>query len=159
MPNWCNNTLKVRGKGEFLKEFATKAEKKEENKLDNNPLSFKKLLPMPKELEGTEGLSTSLNKELKEKYGADNWYDWAIKNWGVKWDTCYTHLSRRKKKYIFTFDTAWSPPLKALKKISKMFKELYFYLQYNEDGEGFYGRYACKNGIEKLNWTKDIINE
>lgn len=45
----------------------------------------------------------------------DNWYDWSIKNWGTKWNACYTmiNVSKNDEGVIDTrlleFETAWSP--------------------------------------------------
>ena len=74
--------------------------------------SFSKLVPMPKEIRETSGKIFETQEEvdaykekykdhpiipvyahtqeqadaLQEKYGVDNWYDWAIENWGTKWE-------------------------------------------------------------------------
>ena len=41
-------------------------------------------------------------------YGASSWYDWAIKNWGTKWNAYYQSIQRLEGKDIIQFDTAWS---------------------------------------------------
>ena len=57
------------------------------------------------------------------KYGYCNWYDWAIDNWGTKWnveDNCDVEFDNEKQEYTITFDTAWSCPSGILKEFSKM---------------------------------------
>lgn len=50
-----------------------------------------------------------------ETYHHLNWFDWAIENWGTKWNAMNTHI---KDNYI-TFDTAWSVPMPILIALSK----------------------------------------
>jgi hypothetical protein len=45
--------------------------------------------------------------ELVDKYGYDNWYDWAVNNWNTKWGT-YSHEYDSGLMQL-TFSTAWSP--------------------------------------------------
>lgn len=69
--------------------------------------------PMPEELDGSVSGSENAkpdwqkerSKELIDKYGADNWYDWCCTNWGTKWG-CYDN---EVDGGIYTFTTAWSP--------------------------------------------------
>lgn len=57
-------------------------------------------------------------KELVEKYGTCSWYDWACKNWGVKWDysmqdgkeDCDFNLTRRERSISFFMICPWSLP-------------------------------------------------
>ena len=52
--------------------------------------------------------------KLVEKYGADNWYDWANENWGTKWDASNSdiYVNDLNNDYFaeYQFETAWSPP-------------------------------------------------
>ena len=115
MPNWCNNNIQIEGPLNKLEELSKACE-------DG---LFNHILPIPKELEGTQSPARDedkkKNKALKEKYGYDNWYDWNVNNWGTKWD-CSTEDSFyqneiKKGKTDFhgvlhlAFDTAWAPPI------------------------------------------------
>ena len=51
-----------------------------------------------------------------DNYGAINWYDWAIANWGTKWNACDSDCSHVDEGWI-TFDTAWCMPEPIIKKI------------------------------------------
>lgn len=55
-----------------------------------------------------------------EKYGAKDWYDWCVDNWGTKWDVGRAHglppaeikTNETGSDYVeLGFDTAWAPPL------------------------------------------------
>jgi|APGre2960657423_1045063.scaffolds.fasta_scaffold01445_11 hypothetical protein len=60
------------------------------------------------------------------EYGAENWYDWNVINWGTKWD-CEVLLSDSVKDHrLFDceFDTAWSPPINFLINLQNKFPKL-----------------------------------
>lgn len=125
MPNWCNNNLilehddpamLVRAKaaldrGEFLQEF----------------------IPVPQELKDTvSGFHGDPVEQAKleaqtranlEKYGAGNWYDFCVNEWGTKWDCGEdgnTDISPDGKVLHTGFDTAWSPPIAAYEKLEEL---------------------------------------
>jgi hypothetical protein len=48
---------------------------------------------------------------LFDKYGAHDWYDWSVKNWGTKWNAYHFEMREQDAQYLhFIFDTAWSFP-------------------------------------------------
>jgi hypothetical protein len=147
MPNWCDNMLTVEGEQEKLQEFKKKAEfhgKVEvtsggEDYQYDTDLSLGNFLPLPKELVGTTAPSREKNEELIKKYGADNWYDWQVMNWGVKWDVNATLSSEDENVLKYWFDSAWCPPLEWLRAVGKLYPELEFTLDYEESGCQFEG--------------------
>jgi hypothetical protein len=62
--------------------------------------------PRPPELEGTISPSKP-STELIKKYGASDWYDWSINNWGTKWG-CYD-FEWDADTLSLLYTTAWSP--------------------------------------------------
>lgn len=145
MPNWCDNRLsvstwnKVEDKDNARKqieEFRDKAKLIEEDGTEASSLSLNKLYPMPKELENTEGHSNG-----------DNWYSWRCDNWGTKWDIdgCLEHDDEDYLEY--SFQSAWSPPVPFLEKVSKDFPLLRFVLKYEEGGNNFLGRAIAVDGV------------
>lgn len=163
MPNWCECELDVWGPREELSEFYLKA-KWITPEGNEEPLSLNNFVPMPKELENTQSPPDKQNKELIKKYGADNWWDWCVTNWGSKWEitdgavnrSSLFHLeidkNNRFRKLMYGFSTAWSPPEPVIKEMGKMFPKLKFKLQYWEGGMGF-------SGILVINKGKIIKNE
>ena len=138
MPNWCYNRVEVYTENEEeLKRWKETVESKE-SKFD-----FNKIVPMPKELEGTvKGTNHVPSEELKEKYGADNWYAWSINNWGVKWniDISEEQDVQDEGDYIqYTFDTAWGPPHEIFYDIRKKFPDLGISWFFDEPGMQFAG--------------------
>ena len=140
MPNWCDNYLRVFGDKEEITRFREKAEAVVDGV--ETALSLNNLHPLPKELEGTE--STEKN----------NWYDWQIQNWGTKWDV-EAVLEEEGEDYLnYSFDSAWTPPIAWLKKVSADFPTLRFVLKYDEEGMGFFGRAIAQNGEVDDKWIE-----
>jgi hypothetical protein len=84
-----------------------------------------------------EGLRTYLAKEYpegveeaKRQIGSLNWYDWACKNWGTKWNSylfsSMPFLENSSTRLEFQFCTAWSPPIFVIKKLIEMYPTLNF---------------------------------
>ena len=126
MPNWCSNRLKVIGPTEIVNVLT------EDLKTPETSFSFNKVIPMPEDQE-------------------ENWYDWRIEHWGIKWDidcqymyilgiyTKTTHLE-------YKFDTPWGPPTEGIIALSKMNPSLIFYLSFAEPGMGFAGTQRIAGG-------------
>jgi hypothetical protein len=142
MPNWCFNTLSVDGDASAITKFR--------EWLKDEPLTLQKIKPMPTELEETTSPvpagQEDKSKELIEKYGADNWYDWHVKNWGTKWDIEATDIDDASDTNIYySFDSAWGPSLAATKYLSTLFPDLTFTHKYYETGIGFAGSLTVGN--------------
>lgn len=155
MPNWCYNNLQISGNDKKLAQFISDVAGVEEGKLI--PFDFDKILPTPKELlnevkgfgAGETDPQSDRGQELIKKYGATNWYDWRIANWGVKWnlgsDTdAWTH-DQREFAYI-NFDTAWAPPFELIARASEKYPGIEFKLMYCEPGMCFCGEAIYENG-------------
>jgi len=75
-----------------------------------------------------------------KKYGAKNWYDWKVKNWGTKWNAGDdVDIGEGDGILEYTFDTAWSPPNPIAEALSFRFPDCIFILSYKEEGMGFAG--------------------
>jgi len=138
MPNWCYNRVEVYIEDEEeVKRWKETVESKE-SKFD-----FNKIVPMPEELEGTvKGTNHVPSEELKEKYGADNWYDWSINNWGVKWNVyplSEDEIDDNGDYIQYTFDTAWGPPHEIFYALRRKFPDVSISWFYDEPGMQFAG--------------------
>lgn len=113
-------------------------------------------------------LTKKMSAGLIKKYGVNNWYDWANKHWGTKWETYdvseeWIENALGEKSIGFGeqtmavmatdsqiecfYQTAWSPPSDALATISKMFPDLTFYNAYADEGGNFIGFTIFNNGV------------
>jgi hypothetical protein len=81
----------------------------------------------------------------RRTYGYSSWYDFAIGEWGTKWDISNGDGDYKIKKvdagYSVTlyFDTAWSPPINFYDKLLEL--EFTVNAMYYEPGVNFCGQY------------------
>jgi len=171
MPNWCENELYVSGRKEDLQRFKEKAKGKngdldfnsfvpypeEWRKLDEAYWGgWEKLRELNDKLERAESEEEKqrIRKEIeevrknmpeKDAYNQGG-YEWCCERWGTKWNAVRVDLIERKRSLVYIFDTAWSPPIPVVRKMSEMFPNLLFTLKYWEGGVGFKGVFKVKGG-------------
>jgi hypothetical protein len=168
MPNWCNNTLTLSHPDKAMMDKAIEATTKG---------FFQTFIPCPEELTDTtkgyvgdpyQQRLLELKQQLNiEFFGHATWYEWAIENWGTKWDICEIEGVTKHDCFVITFDSAWSPPVRAYEKL----KEMGFMVQayYYESGCAFCGKWidgedheyhlpeTIKELVEQV--PQDIIDE
>jgi len=160
MPNWCSNTLEIKGPTKKLEEFS--------KTIKDGEGFFNTILPLPKQLEETTSTTPKdSNQPLID--GANNWYDWRVNNWGTKWDvdgedSFYTNelkdfdtLEDGTERSVLTlaFDTAWSPPEGIFEELSRQGFGIKAY--YYEPGMDFAGRWedGDDEGIQVHDYKHD----
>lgn len=89
-----------------------------------------------------------------------NWYDWAISNWGTKWDSDGAEVEwcKNKKELFYSFSTAWSPPAELLEKISSLYPTLTFKLRSVDQSMDWEYKLTICNDVreeENTNVTED----
>lgn len=148
MPNWCNNTLELKHADPLMIERAKKA-------YENDGL-LNEFIPVPYELsQGSnwkdyDKQNHEYQKELQNArqalnmkyFGYKDWYDFCVSEWGTKWDV---HGEGRPAvlegdTLILSFDSAYSPPIEAYKKLENMGFEVW--ALYYESGMMFCGVYG-----------------
>ncbi|MFQ6611083.1 MAG: hypothetical protein ACE5D7_09845 [Fidelibacterota bacterium] len=157
MPNQTTNQLKIEGSLDSLYKLQNFVKGEEQC------FSCNSILPMPKELEGTIKGSNpdkindkERRRELREKYGYDNWYDWQVANWGVKWgvyslDDEPLTWDNGENSLSVEFYSPWSPPFPVIALLAKMYPELRFTLDYFDEGWGYAGQTVWTNGMDITN--------
>jgi hypothetical protein len=109
-------------------------------------------------------------RRLQKKYGADNWYDWQIKNWGIKWDVYDVKLAfhvfcSNVKGYVrhaplrLWFQTAWCPTVPAIEQLSRRYPRLHFMHTWCEQGSLLVGRVIYENGVIIAEYDKDLAGK
>ena len=139
MPNWCNNGITLRHADPAMIERAAKS--------DGLLMEF---LPTPQAL--TETMAGSFGDEDKQRalelkqlenirlYGAKDWYDWNIANWGTKWDVNLDSINRVDANTLqASFESAWAPPTGAYEKLMALGFEIEAF--YYEPGMCFVGKW------------------
>lgn len=97
-------------------------------------------------------------KQLKQKYGSDNWYDWSNKNWNTKWNSSNTEYDPETQQ--IKFDTPWSIPYPIIAKIAEDNPEVKLD-GYSEEETGWFDEYKTEDGkLEitahgELHWDDD----
>jgi len=119
MPNWCANKIKIKGHAKTVKQLW-------EDAVENKGL-LSAIAPLPKILEGTtaptpKDIDPELQQKLVKETGFDNWYDWQVAHWGVKWDVSTENLKFKdhgdgNATIEGWFDSAWCPPITAYEKL------------------------------------------
>ena len=175
MPNWCNNLLTMKSKNRKLLE-EVQSSVSEGIRADREKGLLNHFKPMPDDLRSTvKGCDNSTPKWQKEnsrllqkKYGVDNWYDWAVKNWGTKWDvlSCshFDLISLDDDVWMLSiqFETAWAPPINAIEYFVEFEKKILseVTLQYIETGMTYCGVYNFLDTSESFevdNYLEDDI--
>lgn len=158
MPNYCDNIVTIKHEDKEAIDRVIKAFKK--GKLCSE------FIPIPKELQGTKSPSDDLSEEesarLIEKYGARNWYDFCVLNWGTKWDVGgdmdfidNQETLNNGSSVQLTFTSAWSPPIGLYAKLMQLGYSVTAY--YYEEGVGFCGKYT-DNDDEYYNLSGDEVS-
>lgn len=134
MPNWCKNNLRIYANGGKVLEVLELLKDK------NGEMTFEKFMPTPEELNNMPAPTPKDTPQderdrLIEKYGAENWYDWRLKNWGVKWDASESGFWKKGEDWVISFETPWGPPIEFIQELSKVFKDMEFVLQYADESE------------------------
>jgi hypothetical protein len=152
MPNWCENKIIITGSKSNIDNMKTQLDKMDGGGYEVG--FFQHYYPTPAELMLQESPNRDDKKteELIAKYGASDWYQWRVANWSTKWDIGHinsieTIETDEQSVLVFNCDTAWAPPDNALRKLSEMFRDTYFYCQFVEQGMGFQGYSSFMNGV------------
>lgn len=87
-----------------------------------------------KSLEDIIAYGESLYKNIQE-HGNMNWYNWAVKHWGTKWNA-YQFGGYEDGSNKITFMTAWSAPRPAMKTFSEKFPDVEFSHSWADDDLG-----------------------
>ena len=167
MPNWCSNVVRLIHEDRTMISRAVKSARKD--------ALLHEFVPVPQALtETTEGSYgdkleqarlTAQREGNRKTYGYSSWYDFAIGEWGCKWDISNGDNNYKIKKvsdgYSVTlfFDTAWSPPINFYDKLIEL--EFNVDAMYYEPGVAFCGRYydGSDETFELSNLNSENIRE
>ena len=142
MPNWCSNTMLVKGTPEQIEEFVEQmiSDSKKGDNTDLSVLDFEAVIPMPRVLQGRKSPSDD---------GSICWHDWQTANWGVKWGACDAFMEEYKKgddQAFYLYETAWGPAMEWQEKIIAYFPWLKFEFKWEEFNMNFSGSMRGEGG-------------
>lgn len=135
MPNWCTNSMTVKGP-----------------KADQD--SFHQAMKHEGEFRLLEAfIPRSAYYKTQTGYN-DGGYEWCINTWGTKWPEgeLEVHYDPSDEKDIIgmSFDTAWAPPLDGIAKIARLYPTLEFSIEWSEPGMAFCGAAVYRDGESVL---------
>lgn len=141
MPNWATCTISFAGPTEGVAAIRDSLAPSGDD--SNRRLDFDKLLPTPPELldvvspmkivddqeradainkdfGGVRAVTRATAQRFLDEYGAADWYQWRLANWGTKWTGSYAKaLLDSPDELIVRFDTAWTEPGQLLQAMSQ----------------------------------------
>jgi hypothetical protein len=124
-------------------ELLSKIEKTKDRKEKKRLMALRKIAYGGEEKDEKKAFTSF---EDLDKIAGCNVFDYCCMNWGTKWGICHSQLLEKGKSFLlYTFDTAWSPPLPVIFTMSEKFPTLRFTLNYYEQGNGFKGRFILED--------------
>ena len=183
MPNWATNTARFSGKEEIIELIVNAIDDKgnfDFNMIDAIPEELRRITASPevisekeyealpdKEKWGIDNnrryITQKEHDDFMRKYGAVDWYDWSVENWGTKWSACRTSiLSKKEGEVIIEFETAWQEPSGIYETLSKKFGIDILAGVIYEDGDEFdvvFGDYEEFEKIFNVVEEKDYFDE
>ena len=166
MPNWCSNTITIKGDVETLSQLKHVIEAGEGllNAIKPKPEALRDTTspPYPKD--------SPHYKPPVMVDGHTNWYDWCVDNWGTKWDVeCHLEFHDHgdgTAEIEGWFDSAWAPPIAAMQTLADDWDSCYIELMYFEGGMAFVGCWDSEGGDDYYEYgdatsetIRDVIPE
>jgi len=157
MPNWVSNQINITGPKEELdrlqKQAATPYQTKSSvltedgfewvDAENQEELSFWNFVS-PDESILEEYFGPEANKTLEQalRHETNHWYDWNVRNWGVKWDASYVGVTQVSDTEIaYTFETPWDAVVPVFLKMVEEYPALDFEYRYLEE-QGWGGSFT-----------------
>mgnify|MGYP006266411101 CR=1 FL=1 len=148
MPNWCQNYIEVYH--DDTNQIARLLDAVKSGDVDKGLLNA--LCPMPD--------SVRFDKTTMPS-GMPAWYEWAVSNWGTKWevdtDDGNFRVHMDGHKLCVSFDSAWAPPLAAYE--AAMGDGFSIDAHYWEPGMAFAGRWHDGMSLEVDYGDMDDLDE
>jgi len=85
----------------------------------------------------------------RQKYGHATWREWSNANWGTKWNAYSVgEWESLPGRLTIRFNTAWSPAIPVIVKLSELFPSVPSILRYFDEGWGFAGEALFESGTQ-----------
>ena len=74
---------------------------------------------------GVQNMTSTMSAVLRENYGTNNWYDWHVDHWGVKWEGCSISIEYKSDNILLVrYDTPWDTPEGIFENLENKFEDL-----------------------------------
>lgn len=152
MPNWCHNSTVIRVPSSVVPDIdeARRILDDFENRYtymigmdERRSFSLDTIRPIP--------LSVRFSDDPSDRIR------WCVDNWGTKWDVHNPAYDRTMmRSALMAYDTAWEPPLEALRHLSTLFPQMDISTSYNDEYDNFNGYYIVHdNGSVVANTRRE----
>ena len=142
MPNWVENTLRVKGAKNTLAQVRAQLE----SGIDEGNFLWNIVHPRQEEMADYKAVIGSGGKNISDPTG---WYNWNISHWSTKWDGSDISVVQDEEGVCYCFNTAWSPPTQAMISLSEQFPDVELNLRFIEE-QGWGGEGEYKAGEETV---------
>ncbi|MCO6042689.1 hypothetical protein NG895_02105 [Aeoliella sp. ICT_H6.2] len=76
----------------------------------------------------------------QRQYGHTTWYSWRLEHWGTKWNAYNVSVQEESPlEAIIRFETAWSPAIPVVARLSELYPNVRFTLDYVDECLNFAG--------------------
>ena len=154
MPNWCNNSITIKGSTETIRQLWEDATADDGSGNNHERGLLDAMVPMPAELNDTV-VDIANGGRFSDPV---NWYDWRVSNWGTKWDVStegleFTDHGDGTAEISGWFDSAWAPPVDAYSKFCDDMDGVYLEAYYHEGGMAFVGCWDSEGSDDYYEYT------
>lgn len=164
MPNWVTSALTIEGPAESLAALREQLRRPYTSPFDADKTITGEFLLWniirPADVDGAYSNQPATSKRdpfedgdawRKEIQGflrdGMDWYNWNLRNWGTKWEIGGAVVLREDtNELVFTFATAWSPPVEALDVLSAQFPMLEMHMLFHDEMDNFAGEVQYSEG-------------
>jgi hypothetical protein len=145
MPNWVSNSVRVTGSKEELQRFAEQAGKSYTREYQHYDGPTGDYVWTSEENQSHLSFWNFVTPEDAEAY-KNNWYDWNLEHWGVKWDATDVYFDKwSENELAYDFETPWGAPFEVYQAMVAQYPSLKFTIRFLEE-QGWGGEALGENG-------------
>ena len=157
MPNWVFNSLLIEAEPQVISKIKAQVSAPYEcehldwqtnqpvKQMCEQPFSFWNIIK-PTNLDAYHD-KPGVKQELDKP---DHWYNWNIRNWGVKWEAKEVYENESDESMLsYNFDTPWGVAEPAMLELSRQYPTAKLSLEFEEE-QGWGGEIVFTNGESEL---------
>lgn len=86
---------------------------------------------------GLPDMTNTMSTILLDNYGANNWYDWHVHHWGVKWEGTSVSIEYKSDNILLArYETPWDTPEEIFETLESKFADLAIFNMAHFEGYG-----------------------
>lgn len=139
--------------------FAEEKRQREEASANIEPTQVGEVIQVIKEAlekKVTFDMQESMAQFYQDIQTGQDWYHWNIREWGTKWEISQSTYTATPNKLMYSYATAWSPPVEAINKLAELFPDLNFTSRFLDEGDNFAGEIHWEEGAQVFDTDLDI---